>query len=106
MAETVITHPFFSLVYFLRNAAAHHAFKEIDKTYLELQDACFEDWLGFEERTKLLEAFSLARRLWPIYASLGEYRLMISTSAEDFKSLNRHGRLSLGFKEWIKIAEQ
>ena len=102
-AETVITHPFFSLVYCLRNAAARYGFKETDKTYLELQDACVQDWLGFEERTKLLEAFSLAKRLWPIYDSLGEYRLMMSSNAVEFKSLNRHGRLSLGFHEWIKI---
>lgn len=102
-AETVITHPFFSLVYCLRNASARYVFKETDKTYIELQDACVEDWLGFEARTKLLEAFSLAKRLWPIYASLGEYRLMMSSNAVEFKSLNRHGRLSLGFHKWIKI---
>jgi len=101
-AETVITHPFFSLAYCVRNAATHYGFKETDKTYIELQDVCVEDWLGFEEKTKLLEAFSLANKLWPIYASLGEYRLMNSANAEEFKSLNRRGRLSLGFNEWIK----
>lgn len=103
-AETVITHPFFSLVYCLRNAAARYVFKETDKTYFELQDACVEDWLVVEEKTKLLEAFSLAKKLWSIYGSLGEYRLMNSANAEEFKSLNRHGRLSKGFKEFINAS--
>jgi hypothetical protein len=97
--ESVITHPFFSFITCLRNATYGHAIKETDKIYLELQDACLEIWLGFESKNNLLEAISLAKQIWPIYESLGQYRLMTSCNAEEFKSLNRRGRLMRGFKD-------
>jgi aminoglycoside/choline kinase family phosphotransferase len=101
LGETVITHPFFSLISCLRNARFRYSIKETDKTYIQLQDACFKNWINFEKKNNLLSAFSLAKKLWPIYVTLGEYRLMISSHAEEFKSLDRRGRLTEGLKEFI-----
>jgi hypothetical protein len=101
LGETVITHPFFSIITCLRNAMFRYSFKEADKTYIALQDTCFKSWLEFESKNHLSEAMILAKRLWPIYAALGEYRLMTSTNKEEFKSLNRRGLIAMGFKEFI-----
>jgi aminoglycoside/choline kinase family phosphotransferase len=101
LGETVITHPFFSLITCLRNARFRYSIKETDKTYLQLQDTCFKNRINFKKKNNLLSAFSLAEKLWPIYATLGEYRLMISSHAEEFKSLGRRGRLIEGLKEFI-----
>jgi len=103
LGETVVTHPFFSLLTCIRNARFRYALKETDEIYLGLQDACLDGHLfELEQRNILLEAFSLAEKLWPIYASLGEYRLMMSSNPEKYQSLNRRGRLVMGFKEFIK----
>jgi hypothetical protein len=101
LGETVITHPFFSLITCLRNAVFRYNLKETDEVYFLLQDACFETWRKFEIINNLSEIFSLATKLWPIYATLGEYRLMASSNAEQFKFLNRRGRLAMGLKEFI-----
>ncbi len=101
LGETVITHPFFSLITCLRNARFRYSIKETDKIYIQLQDACFKNWITLAKKNDLLSAFSLAEKLWPIYATLGEYRLMISSHAEEFKSLDRRGRLTEGLKEFI-----
>jgi len=103
LGETVITHPFFSLITCLRNATFRYSIKETDKTYLELKEACFEIWLRFEKKDNLLDSFSLAQQLWPIYESLGQYRLMISSNPVKFKSLNRRGRLIRGLKAFISF---
>ncbi len=39
-----------------------------------------------------------------LYASLGEYRLQMSSDPLKFKLLNRRGRLIDGLKEFIKTA--
>jgi hypothetical protein len=101
LGETVITHPFFSLITCLRNATFRYSLKETDKTYLELQEACFDRWLELEVKNNLLNAMLLAKKIWPIYAALGEYRLMISSNAEEFKTLDRRGRLTYSLKEFI-----
>ena len=106
--ETVIAHPFFSMVSCLNNAAYRYALKETDDAYIELQDACLENWLGFTSQDNLLEAIFLTKRLWPIYSSLGFYRLMMSSNTKGFKSYADQyftplGRLTGFFREFIKI---
>ncbi len=101
LGEVVISHPFFSVITCIDKAAFHYSFKETDFTYQALQNAYFESWLEFENKEALLETYSLAKKLWFIYDSLGQYRLMQSTNAEQFKSLNRKGKLSAGLKAFI-----
>lgn len=98
--ETVITLPFFSLITFLNTALRHHSLKENEKTYLELQNTCFEGWQAILSQDELVAAIILAKKLWPIYAALGFYRLMASSEMAEFKSLT--GRLSGYLREFIQ----
>jgi len=102
--ETVITHPFFSLICNLNSATRHFSLKETDDIYLELQDACFKNWLDYENMQNLRAAMLIAKKLWPIYAALGFHRLMMSCNAGEFKSYyaNRPSRLTGYLKEYIK----
>lgn len=101
--EAVITHPFFSLAYCLRNAASHHSLKETDKAYLELQNACLESWQEIEQKNNLLAAILLAKQLLPVYLALGGYRLRTSSDAEIFETYSEgKGWLCRCFREFIK----
>ena len=100
--ESVISHPFFSLVNCLTKVAFLYSLNEKDQAYVDLQNACLENWRKFESDNHLLEIMSLAKKLWPVYESLGEYRLIRSSNKEEFKALNRRGRLTRGLKSFIK----
>ena len=99
--ETVITHPFFSLLTCLNTAARHYALKETDQTYIDLQNTCFENWFEVLPKNNLAAAILLAKKLWPIYTALGFYRLTMSSEPEKFKSLYT-GRLTGYLKAFIK----
>ena len=101
LGETVISHPFFSLINCLRDVQWRYGLKETDEAYLQLQDACFENWLGLESHKNLLEIFSYVKKLWPICENLAQYRLMMSCDVASFQALNRQGRLTRGLKEFL-----
>ncbi|RUR06905.1 hypothetical protein ELY15_12735 [Legionella sp. km772] len=102
LGETVITHPFFSLHNFLRQAHIHHGVKEGEACYHQLQAACLVNWFDFTPN-QLLKAFSLAKTLWPIYSALGAYRLMNSINLNAFRLYyaNTPNRLARYLKEYL-----
>lgn len=102
LGETVISHPFFSLINCLRNAMFRYLLNKMDQPYIDIKQACLERWTRFDSKTNLSDAFLLAEKLWFIYESLGQYRLMTSCDPEGFQSLGRRGRLIIGLKEFIK----
>ncbi len=83
--ETVITHPFFSLISCLNNVAHRYHLNENDKTYIKLQHTCFENWLATDIKNNLSEAILLTKKLQPVYRALGFYRLKMSCNAEKFR---------------------
>lgn len=93
--ETVITHPFFSLITFLNTVAYRYNLKETDKVYIDLQNACFKNWSVYLSKDDLFEAIILAKKLWPVYAALCFYRLVMSSDLAEFKIV---GRLSWHLK--------
>jgi hypothetical protein len=93
--ETVITQPFFSLLTFLNTVTYRYALKETDKVYLDLQNVCFENWSKILSKNDLTAAISLAKKLWPVYAALCFYRLILSSDLAEFKIV---GRLSWHLK--------
>ena len=103
LGEVVITHPFFSLHTFLRQAIIHHGVKEGDQTYHQLQDTCLEHWLDLTANKSLLEGFMLAKKLWPIYSALVYYRIIHCVDQQFFKSFyaNRPNRLAGFFREYM-----
>ena len=101
LGEIVISHPFFSLIGCLRQAKVHHALTNQDDAYRLLMDACFKNYLIFESKKNLLDAFAMADLLWPIYEALAQYRLRLACDETRFLSFQRHGRLSGRLKEFI-----
>jgi len=63
--------------------------KETDKTYLDLQNTCFEVWSKTLSKDDLAAAISLAKQLWPVYAALCFYRLILSSNLAEFKIVGR-----------------
>lgn len=98
LGEIVITHPFFSLHNFLHQATIHHDVKELN----QLQDTCLEDWLELATRDKLVEAFKLSKKLWPIYSALAYYRLIMSVDSQALKHFyaERPNRLANFLREY------
>ncbi len=103
LGESAIIHPFFSLYTCLHQSTIHHGVKETDQTYQKLQDACLENWLDAKPKAKLLEAFILAKQLWPIYSALSSYWLMMSVNLQAFKSYyaNRPSKLIEYLRKYI-----
>ncbi len=99
LGEIVIAHPFFSLVGCLRQAKVHHGLIEGDDTYLQLMDACLQNYMPFDSKRNLLDAFAMAQLLWNVYEALAQYRLMLACDKARFMSLQRHGKLSGRLKE-------
>lgn len=103
LGEIVISHPFFSLVGCLRQAKKHHALTDKDDTYLRLMDACLKNFMTFESKKHLLDAFAIAHILWILYEALAQYRLRVACDEARFMSFQRHGRLSGSLKEFMAV---
>jgi len=103
--ETAIIHPFFSLYTCLEQSITHHGVKEDDQIYLSLQDACFDNWLGFATKNQLLEAFNLAKNLRLIWEVLVGYQFMMSVDLKAYKSYypNRPSQIAASFRKYIRI---
>jgi len=75
--EAAISHPFFSLISFLECIKWHHNINETSDKYHEIQDTFLKEWLSFESKERLLEAFNLSRRLGPIKYAICFYRVTL-----------------------------
>jgi hypothetical protein len=93
--ESAITHPFFSFFSCLSNAAYRYGLNGT-AAHMKLQEACLHCDLFNIEQEKLSAAFLLATRLWPIYSSLGNYRLTISSDIEELKSYEDKNFIHVG----------
>ncbi len=101
LGEVVISHPFFSLISCLWLAKRHHALTDEDDAYRQLLDACLKNYMTFESKRHLLEAFAIARLLWFVYEVLAQYRLRLACDEVRFMAFQRHGRLSGSLKEFM-----
>ena len=101
LGEIVISHPFFSLIGCLRQAKLHHALTEEGRAYLQLMDACLKNYMTFEPKKYLLDAFAIAQTLWLVYEALAQHRLMLACDKVRFMSFQRHGKLSDRLKEFM-----
>ncbi len=100
LGEIVISHPFFSLINCLHQAKKHYELIEGDAAYQQLLDACSKNYLAFESKNNLLDAFAIARVLLFVYGALANYRLMLACGIEKLMAF-QHGRLSGQLKELV-----
>jgi len=101
-AETVITHPFFSLFSYLTHTSQDHGFKETDLLFSILKKACFKND----------EEALLVKKIFSIYLALGYHRLILSGSMNTdstklksyFNTGRNTGRFAYYFKEFIRVS--
>jgi hypothetical protein len=98
LGEIVISHPFFSLINCLHQAKKHHALKDKDDAYQHLMDACFENYMRYNTKNRLLDAFAIAKILLFVYGALANVRLMDACGREKLMSF-QPGRLGGELKE-------
>ena len=102
LGEISISHPFFSLLNCLHVIKKHHGLTDEDNTYQRIKDACLKNYINFEYKKNLLNAFKIAQILFFIYGALANYRLMIACDKARFaSSFQRHGRPSTPLKEFM-----
>ncbi|MCX7124252.1 MAG: aminoglycoside phosphotransferase family protein [Gammaproteobacteria bacterium] len=100
LGEIAISHPFFSLINCLLQAKKHHGLTDNDETYLQLMDACLKNYMDFESKENLLDAFNIAKIVWFVYGALATERLMAACNKSKFiSSFQRHGRPSIPLRE-------
>lgn len=80
--DAVISHPFYSLVSYLSSATRYHGLKEGDERYIHLQNVYLNQWIEFETKEKLLEAFYLSKRLRPLQIALSFIRVKMCLNLE------------------------
>ncbi|MCW8409016.1 aminoglycoside phosphotransferase family protein [Legionella sp. PATHC035] len=98
--ESVISHPFFSLISFLMDMMHQHQISEHSELYGILRDSYLNHWQAFEPQERLLEAFALAKRLNPIKYCLSFYRL---TQCPGWYPMARHqGRIAKVLRTFIQ----
>lgn len=105
-SETAIIHPFFSLQTCLEQVITHHGIKEDDQIYRNLQDACFENWLGLATKTELLKVFILAKEIREIWNVLANYQFMLSLDLQAYRAYypNRLSPIAVSFRKYINDA--
>jgi len=107
LGEIVISHPFFSLITCLKQAKRHHALTDEDDAYLQLTDACLINYMAFDSKDNIVEAFKIASVLIFIYGALSDYRLLKACDKARFtESFQRHGRPGVSLKEFMKACIQ
>lgn len=105
LGEIVISHPFFSLVNYLQQIKKHHALTEEDDAYLQIMDACFQNYMAVESKKHLSEAFALAQILLFVYGALAAYRLMLACGEKTIMSF-QPGKLGNSLKEFITLCRE
>ncbi len=103
LGEIVISHPFFSLLNCLRQAKKHHKLTDKNNSYLQLMNACLKNYMDFDSKENLLDAFRIANILWFVYDALAQYRLMLACDKARFLDFQRQGKLSDALKGLLDL---
>lgn len=85
LGEVLITHPFFSLHSFLNQATTHHYIKNTDLIYLKMKNIALENWPSGDTE----KAFSITKKLYPLYSALVFYRFLNSLGDDLYFELNK-----------------
>ena len=102
LGEIVISHPFFSLLNGLQQMEKHHALTDDTNDYLKIRDACLNNYMAFESRENLLNAFKLARPLWFVYGALAGHRLIDACGKSKIMSYQQ-GKFISSLREFMAI---
>ncbi len=101
LGEISISHPFFSLSNILLQMKKHHGLTDKDVRYLQIQDACLQNFLRFDSKENLLRAFEIAQNVWLAYSALAYQKLMNACGKEQLMAFQR-GKFSDSMREFIE----
>ena len=105
-AETVITHPFFSLNGCLWNLTYFNAVKQTEQKYAMLQSACIAPWVVDYKEIPMLKAFDLANQLLGIHAALAYQRIYMATQDQQKTVQQEHpGSIAGCLRTFLKISK-
>ncbi len=102
LGEIVISHPFFSLVGFLKQLKKHHNITEKDQRHHRIKEVCLNNYITPENKEAIFKAFDSAQILWAIYDILCQYRLFQACDKEKLMSRQR-GKISNSLREFMLI---
>lgn len=80
----------------------HHGLTDEDNAYLKIRDACLNNFMVFESRENLLNAFALARPLWFVYGALAGDRLINACGRSRIMSY-QHGKFISSLKAFMAV---
>lgn len=100
LGEIAISHPFFSLINCLHVIKKHHGLTEVDEQYLQIKEACLQNFTCIESRDNIVNIFKIANALWFVYGLLAHHRLIQACHKETLTALQQ-GRLSEMLRELI-----
>ncbi len=100
LGEIAISHPFFSLINCLHVIKKHHGLTDKDESYLKIKDSCLKNYMSFESKENVRDAFATAQLLSFVYVLLAYYRLMQACGKEKLMAV-QHGKLSASLKKFI-----
>lgn len=100
LGEIAISHPFFSLLNCLQQVIKHYGLTESDDAYIKIKDSCLKNYMSFESKKNVLDAFEIAQVLWFVYGVLAHDRLMKACGKEKLMPFPQ-GKFSRTLKELI-----
>lgn len=98
--DAVITHPFFSLISFLKSAERNHQLNCQNSHYQVLKQAYLEPWLVVYGPEAVLKAVQLAWRLSPIKFVLSFFRVVLCPGMDDFGDYK--GTIATALRSFLK----
>lgn len=100
LGEIVISHPFFSLINCLHVIKKHHELTDKDESYLKIKDSCLKNYMSFESKENVQDAFATAQLVWFVYTLLAHHRLMQACGVDKLMAF-QHGKLKSSLKKFM-----
>lgn len=82
--DSIVSHPFFSLISFLHSAKRNHHISKDSNLYHALKMGYLNEWRAFETKERCLQAFELAKLIHPIKFVASFYRVSLCPGMSDF----------------------
>jgi hypothetical protein len=93
--DTVISHPFFSIVNFLKSAEDNHCLKENDQNFEIILTCYLNEWTFYEKEDRLREVYKLAQAIWPFMFALNLSRVRSCKEIDKFSEYKTYMTRSL-----------
>lgn len=98
--DTIITHPFFSLVSFLSSASRNHQILPESQKYKQLKEAYLDGWSDFESERNIFKVYDIVEKIGSLRFVLSFYRV---TQCPGMKDLDKYkGTIASGLRNYLQ----